>query len=279
MQISKEDLEMIRKSGESLFLNELKSFYLLGDTNEYDKFEPSKLNLNAASDFDKYKYACCSYAGFKIDENEERAFRIWLDLANSGQVESMLESSVFFFKTNDSEEGFKMLQKCANAGNQIAQFRIALCYMFGFGTTQNQEKAMKIFEKLSMSNYPNAVYMLGSFYYNGDDKIVPRDQNKGWELIKKACKLGSPFAEYEVAIQLCAHKEDHSFTPDVIALLEKSANGGDLRALYLLSLAYAKGEGVEIDLEKSMNYLAQSYEGEFPLAIDLMEKLRKSIRE
>ena len=43
-----------------------------------------------------------------------------------------------------------MLQKCANAGNQIAQFRIALCYMFGFGTAQNQEKAMKIFEKLSI---------------------------------------------------------------------------------------------------------------------------------
>ncbi len=279
MQISKEDLEMIRKSGESLFLNELKSFYLLGDTNEYDSFDPSKLDLKTAGDFDKYKYACCSYAGFKIDEDEERAFQIWLELADAGQVEAMLESSVFFFKNNDNEEGFKMLQKCANAGNQIAQFRIALCYMFGFGTAQNQEKAMKIFEKLSISNYPNAVYMLGSFYYNGDDKIIARDQNKGWELIKKACKLGSPFAEYEVAIQLCAHKEDHSFTPDVIALLEKSANGGDLRALYLLSLAYAKGEGVEIDLEKSMNYLAQSYEGEFPLAIDLMDKLRKSIRD
>lgn len=279
MQISKEDLEMIRKSGESLFLNELKSFYLLGDTNEYDDFEPSKLNVGIASDFEKYKYACCSYAGFKIDEDEEKAFRLWLELANGGQVESMLESSVFFFKDNENEEGFKMLQKCANAGNQIAQFRIALCYMFGFGTEQNQEKAIKIFEKLSMNDYPNAVYMLGSFYYNGDDKIIQRDQNKGWELIKKACKLGSPFAEYEVAIQLCAHNDDHSFTPEVISLLEKSANGGDLRALYLLSLAYAKGEGVEINLEKSMNYLAQSYEGEFPLAIDLMEKLRKSIKE
>ena len=279
MQISKEDLELIRKAGESLFLNELKSFYLLGNTDEYDAFEPQKLNLGSASDFEKYKFACCSYAGFKIDEDEQRAFRLWLELANEGQVESMLESSAFFFKNGENEEGFKMLQKCANAGNQIAQFRIALCYMFGFGTTQNEEKAIKIFEKLSIDNYPNAIYMLGSFYYNGDDKIIPRDQNKGWELIKKACKLGSPFAEYEVAIQLCAHKEDHSFTPDVIELLEKSANGGDLRALYLLSLAYAKGEGVEIDLEKSMSYLAQSYEGDFPLAIDLMDKLRKSIKD
>ena len=279
MQINKEDLELIKKAGESLFLNELKSFYLLGNTDEYDNFEPSKLNLKTASDFEKYKYACCSYAGFKIDEDEQSAFRLWLELANMGQVESMLESSVYFFKNDDKEEGFKMLQKCANAGNKIAQFRIALCYMFGFGTTQNEEKAVKIFEKLSAENYPNAIYMLGSFYYNGDDKIVPCDKNKGWELIKKACKLGSPFAEYEVAIQLCAHKEDHSFTPDVIDLLEKSASGGDLRALYLLSLAYAKGEGVEIDLEKSMNYLAQSYEGDFPLAIDLMDKLRKSIKD
>lgn len=279
MQISKEDLEIIKKAGESLFINELKSFYLLGDTDEYDNFEPSKLNYNGANDFDKYKYACCLYAGFKIDENEEQAFNIWLDLANAGQVESMLESSVCFFKKNQNEEGFKMLQKCANAGNKIAQFRIALCYMFGFGVEQKQDKAMKIFEKLSAENYPNALYMLGSMYYNGDDKIVVRDQSKGWELIKKACSLGSPFAEYEVAIQICAHKEDHTFTSDVINLLEKSANGGDLRALYLLSLAYAKGEGVKVDLEKSMNYLAQSYEGNFPLAVDLMEKLRKSIKD
>ena len=63
MKINKEDLMAIKKTGESIFLNEVQSYYLLGNTNEYDKFEPTKLNLNECSDFDKYKYACCLYAG------------------------------------------------------------------------------------------------------------------------------------------------------------------------------------------------------------------------
>lgn len=279
MQISNEDLDMIRRSGESLFYNELKSFYLLGDTSEYDNFSPSTLNFSAASDFDKYKYACCMYAGFKIEENEENAFQIWMQLAENGQVESMLETSAYLFQNGDNERAFKMLQRCANAGNQIAQFRIALCYMFAVGAEQNQEKAVKIFEKLSAEGFANAVYMMGSFYYNGGGEYVEKDTVKGWELIRKACKLGSPFAEYEVAIQICAQQEDRTFTKQVINLLEKSARGGDLRALYLLSLAYAKGEGVEVDLEKSMSYLAQSYEGDFPLAVELMEKLKNSIND
>ena len=43
MKISKEDLMAIKKTGESIFLNEVQSYYLLGNTNEYDKFEPTKL--------------------------------------------------------------------------------------------------------------------------------------------------------------------------------------------------------------------------------------------
>ena len=109
--------------------------------------------------------------------------------------------------------------------------------------------------------------------------FVKRDISKGWELIKKASLGGSPFAQYEVAIQMCANTPNNEFTPEVISLLQSSADGGDLRAQYLLALAYAKGEGVNADIEKSMNYLAQSYEGGFPLAIELMEKIKNSISE
>ena len=121
--------------------------------------------------------------------------------------------------------------------------------------------------------------MLGSFYMSDNGLIVQRDITKGWDLIKKAAKLGSPFAQYEVAIQLCATSQNNVFSQEVITLLTSSADNGDLRAQYLLALAYAKGEGVEVNLEKSMNYLAQSFEGGFPLAIDLMKKIKESLKE
>ena len=279
MKISKEDLMAIKKTGESIFLNEVQSYYLLGNTNEYDKFEPTKLNLNECSDFDKYKYACCLYAGYKIIEDEEKAYKIWQELAKKGQAESLIEYSVYLFKNNAQAEAFECLQQSATSGNTLAQFRIGLCYMFGFGIEQNEKKAFAIFEKLSQSDYPNAVYMLGSFYMSDNGVIVQRDITKGWDLIKKAAKLGSPFAQYEVAIQLCATSQNNVFTQEVITLLTSSADNGDLRAQYLLALAYAKGEGVEVNLEKSMNYLAQSFEGGFPLAIDLMKKIKESLKE
>ena len=279
MEIKKEDLEAIKKTGESIFLNEIKSYYLLGNTNEYDHFDPTKIDINKCSDFDKYKYACCLYAGFKIAENEDYAYQNWKSCADEGQTDAMIEYSVYLFRENRLEEGFKMLQTAANNGNILAQFRIALCYMFGYGTNQDEKKAFKIFEKLSAENYPNAVYMLGSFYISDNGIFVKRDISKGWELIKKASLGGSPFAQYEVAIQMCANTPNNEFTPEVISLLQSSADGGDLRAQYLLALAYAKGEGGNADIEKSMNYLAQSYEGGFPLAIELMEKIKNSISE
>ncbi len=279
MEISKDDLMEIKKAGESIFLNELQSYFLLGNTNEYDNFEPSKLNLSSCSEFDKYKYACCLYAGFKIEEDEEKAYKIWEECAEQGQPFAMIEYSVYLFKNGKREEGFKFLQMAANAGNKLAQFRIALCYMFGYGVEQNEKKAFTIFEKLSEEDYPNAVYMLGSFYMTDNGLFVKRDAMKGWELIKKASKLGSPFAQYEVAIQMCASTQNNEFTPTIIKLLTSSADNGDLRAQYLLALAYAKGEGVDVDLEKSMSYLAQSFEGGFPLAIELMQKIKNSIRE
>ena len=197
MEISKEDLESIKNAGISIFLNEIKSFYLLGNTNEYDSFEPTNIDLTKCSDFDKYKCACCLYAGFKINEDEDLAYTLWREGAQAGHKESMLEYSVCLFNDEKVEEGFQMLQSAANAGNKIAQFRITLCYMFGYGTNQNEKKAFVIFEKLAEEDFPNAVYMMGSFYMTDTEEFfVKRDTVKGWELIKKACKLGSPFAQY-----------------------------------------------------------------------------------
>ena len=279
MEISKEDLESIQKAGVSIFLNEVKSYFLLGNTNEYDNFEPKKIAVNTCSTFDKYKYACCLYAGYKIDENEDKAFELWKQCAEDGLSEAMLDYSVYLFKNDKTSEGFSWLQKSANNGNKIAQFRIALCYMFGYGVPQNEKKAFSIFQKLADEKYPNAVYMMGSFYMTDNGVFVKNDPKLGWELIKEASDLGSPFAQYEIAIQISANQGNREFTPNIIKLLQSSADGGDLRAQYLLALAYAKGEGVPLDIEMSMNYLAQSFDGGFPLAIELMERIKNSISE
>jgi len=275
MEIDKKAIEELRESANIIMLNELKSYYLLGDTNEYDNFEPQSVGNNSANPYDLYKKACCMYAGYKIEENEEEAFKLWQLSAKNGETNAMVELSALCINKEKYEDGFKYLQQSANMGNEVAQYRIAICYFLGLGTNENGEKAFAIIKKLAENNYPNAVYLLGSFYFNDGGVFVEQDRIKGWELIKKASSLGSPYAQYEVAIQYFIKKNEKANFGEVVALMEKSAEGGDLRALYVLALAYAKGEGVKVDIDKAMRYLAQSYEGGFPLAVQLMETISK----
>lgn len=276
MEIDKKAIEELRESANVIMLNELKTYYLLGDTNEYDDFEPKNVSDDEKNAYQLYKKACCMYAGYKIDEDEDKAFALWEKAAKQGEPNSMVELSALCINNEKFEEGFAHLQQSAKLGNEVAQYRVAVCYFLGLGTNENGEKGFAIIKKLAEKNYPNAVYLLGSFYFNDGGVFVEQDRVKGWELIKKASSLGSPYAQYEVAIQYFIKKNDKANFGEVVSLMEKSAEGGDLRALYVLSLAYAKGEGVEVDLDKAMRYLAQSYEGGFPLAVKLMEAISKN---
>jgi len=278
MEIDRKALESVKAAADSILINELKSFYLLGDTDEYDDFEPSKINLSACTEFELYKVGCCVYAGYKIDENEEKAFQLWEKAVEAGQPDAMIELSAKNFLDGKDKEGFNYLLNSANKGNQLAQFRISVCYFLGKGIEVNPEKGFAIIQKLAEKKFPNAVYMLGSFYFN-DDTLVQKDVKKGWTMIKQAADLGSPFAQYEVAIQMFTQKPEKEKLKEVIKLMEKAADGGDLRALYILSLIYAKGEGVQVDLKRAMSYLAQSFDGGFPLAVELMDKIKESAGE
>jgi len=278
MNIDKKEIEELKDSANAIMVNELKTYYLLGDTNEYDDFEPQKVK-NDASLHDLYKKACCMYAGYKIEENEEQAFKLWKQLAEQDDANSMIELSAKAFVDDKKEEGFALLQKAGKLGSEIAQYRFAVCNFLGYGTAENAEKAFTIIKKLAEQKFPNAVYLLGSFYFNDNGTFVEQDKKKGWELIKTASALGCAYAQYEVAIQYFIKQDKDANFADVAELMDKAAEGGDLRALYVMSLAYAKGEGVEADLDKAMRYLAQSYEGGFPLAIELMKKLSKDNSE
>lgn len=275
MEIDKKVIEELKESANVIMLHELKSYYLLGDTDEYDDFEPMKVKESSATPFQLYKKACCMYAGYKIQEDEKGAEAIWKELGAGKESNSLIELSASAFNQNKFEEGFKYIQKSANLGNSIAQYRVAICYFLGVGVKEDSKKAFSIINMLAEEDFPNAVYLLGSFYFNDNGVFVAQDKKMGWDLIKKASVLGSPYAQYEVAMQYFIKKNGKADFSEVVDLMEKSAEGGDLRALYVLALAYAKGEGVAVDLDKSMRYLAQSYEGGFPLAIKLMETISK----
>lgn len=275
MEIDKKVIEELRESANVIMMHELKSYYLLGDTDEYDNFNPEKINEASATPFEVYKKACCMYAGYKTKEDEKGAEVLWEKMGAKKESNSLVELSVSAFIKDDYEAGFKYIQKSANLGNPVAQYRVAICYFLGIGTKEDGKKAFSIISKLAEEDFPNAVYLLGSFYFNDNGVFVTQDRKMGWDLIKKASTLGSSYAQYEVAMQYFIKKNGKADFSEVVDLMEKAAEGGDLRALYVLALAYAKGEGVKVDLDKSMRYLAQSYEGGFPLAVQLMETISK----
>ena len=111
MEIDKKVIEELRESANILMLHELKSYYLLGDTDEYDNFEPEKVNEASATPFEIYKKACCMYAGYKTKEDEKKwkeflSYHFPNHYASSILKEDLIDNGFWSKRIGVSPEGY-----------------------------------------------------------------------------------------------------------------------------------------------------------------------------
>lgn len=63
--------------------------------------------------------------------------------------------------------GFDELQKSAATNDMAAQFYVAACYEYGFGTEKDMVKAFKMYRKVAERGLPDAMYRMALYYKNG----------------------------------------------------------------------------------------------------------------
>lgn len=255
---------------------ELKTHFLLGETNEFDDFNPSIVSLETCTDFDAYKLACCKYVGYKTGDDEEGAFKIWADLSAKGESNSLLEHSVVNFKNNKSKEGFTCLLNASKKSNSTAIFRIALCYLHGIYVKQDEKRAVELIKLLAKKKYPDAVYFLSILHTVGTDE-VEFNEEIAEKLLLEAVALESKFAQTEYGFKLFVGETETAKKKKGFDLIKDASDCGDPRAMTMLSMIYAQGEEgvVEQSEEQSKVYLALAYDLGYAPAVKMVEELKK----
>ncbi len=271
-------LKNIKEASRSAVLIELQSHYLLGDTDEFDDFEPVDSLLSTGSVIDRFKYACCKFVGFKTVEDEDVARDVWQQLSKEGDANSLLEYSAELFLQKNIKEAFTNLLMSSRKGNVTAIFRVALCYLYGIFVKEDSAKGLQLMKLLTQKKYPDAVYFLSALYGIGIEGL-PFDEEKSDALLQEAVKLESKFANTEYGFKLFITSNDYQVKQKGFNLIKSSADIGEPRAMLMLSTIYAKGEpGVVIqDEEQSKLYLSLACDLGYTPALQLLEELKDKI--
>lgn len=256
---------------------ELKAHYLLGETDEFDNFQPELISLSLCNDFDAFKVACCKYVGYKTVDNEKEAYEIWERLAVKGEPNSMLEHSAKLFKDSKIKEGFTFLLNASRKGNLTAIFRVALCYLHGIYVKQDEAKATQLITLLAQKKYPDAIYFMSILHSIGTNS-VEYNEEKAEKLLLESVRLESKFGQTEYGFKLFVGENDVEKKKKGFDLIKDSADAGDPRAMTMLSIIYAKGEEgvIEQSEEQSKVYLALAFDLGYSPAVKMVEEMKNA---
>lgn len=90
------------------------------------------------------------------------------------------------------------LARKAQAGNAEAQYKLGLCYSYGWGITKDEAEAVKWFRKAAEQGLAKAQYDLGFCYYNGFG--ITEDKAEGVKWFRKAAEQGYEFAYFSLGL-------------------------------------------------------------------------------
>ena len=113
-----------------------------------------------------------------------------LEAARNGDTQSQLKvADQYFFGKNSRKSNLVIaaywFKKAADHGYPHAECMVGLCYAFGKGVNQNDQKALEYFKKAANKDIAEAYYNLGWFNENGKGGL-PADVEEAKKWYQKA---------------------------------------------------------------------------------------------
>lgn len=93
-------------------------------------------------------------------------------LADAGDPDICNNYACYCSKQDDNERALKYYIKAAEGGNVNALYNLGSMYYNGEGVEEDSVKAFEYFSRAATQNYVNAFFMLGCFYFEGTEPVV-----------------------------------------------------------------------------------------------------------
>lgn len=174
----------------------------------------------------------------------------------------------------DYEKAFKYYRMSAEQGLADAQFRLALCYDNGEGTTQNSQKALFWYEKAALQEHKAAIFNLAASYSNGIE--IEKNPTLAFYWFKKGAEIGSPDCQRQLG--LC-YENGFGTERDYRAAMywyTESANQNNAEAQFNLANCFHNGEITPQDFHAAFEWYMKSAELGHPYAQNTLGEYYKN---
>lgn len=157
-----------------------------------------------------------------------------------------------------AENMFEKMKSSAEAGDAVAQYKLAMEYYNGDYFPKDLKKCAEWCEKSAAQGYAGALMQLGVLYTYGEG--VPKDLKKAFELEEKAAVQGYDVAQFGLGGKYIRGEGVARDPKKAVEWLEKAAAQGNLGALNGLALAYYEGKtaGIPKDAVRAYAYFELS---------------------
>ncbi len=187
--------------------------------------------------------------------------------------EELYASALEYLYGNDVDlnprKASSLLKKAAAQNHARAQNLLALLYLEGQGVRKSMRQSAYWFQQSAENNYPPAMYNLGYAYITG--RGVSRDYQLAHEWLMRVVSPEKPLAvspedfaffkeivassQYQIGLMHATGVHVERDLTTAAAWIEKAADEGNYQASLYMASAFARGEGVSRDIERSNHYL------------------------
>ena len=239
--------------GEGVEVDEKKGFRLLEEA------------ANAGLEEAKAGLARCYIDGFSTKPDIAKGKKMMDSLIETSTNAFVLSSYAEMLMSGNSayekneKKAIKILESVDDKDNPFYLYKMGLVYYNGIDNDVDYQKALEYFSKaFERGNFFSAL-LCGRIYYNGGHN-VKKNIDKSVEWFKKGVQTMDADCMYSLGEIYCSTDEKYRDVNSGIKLLENAAKLGNTDVMNYLSVCYEKGENVDKDDEKSINYARKSFE-------------------
>ncbi len=174
---------------------------------------------------------------------------------NYAQAYSYFSRAVEKYSLSRGTEGIEGMSESDKSAFGDAFYRLGICHLFGYGTNESREQAMKHFKTSAKLGCADAAYMVGELYtFSNDKESKSENAEKALKYYVYAANHACNRARVVLAESYAASKKfTHAYN-----LYKKAADSGLCEAMYNVGKYLTSGVGTDPNAELGRTYFLRA---------------------